>query len=122
MRTARGVAEQVEVSTSVIPAETENFRRQVLAFLRQNMTADAGFMAAFRARAGDGPDGRRGARTNHPADGVVSVYANGNHLGGGTYSPAGTNPALFEQLGRTRGQAAGSLGNAQLVAHWPRSP
>ena len=49
MQTARGRADQVEISTSVIPSDKHKFRSDVLAFLGENMKSDTGFMAAFNA-------------------------------------------------------------------------
>lgn len=49
------------------------------------------------------------------------MYKDGNHLGGGSFGPDGTNLDLYEELGKTRRQAFGSLGNSQFLAYWPES-
>lgn len=120
MQTARGRADQVEISTTVIPADKDGFRASVLGFLREDMKADAGFMAALKA----------GQVTIRTVDEVpefnfqpfvsFSLYMNGHHQGGGGFSPSGTNHDLYEEMGKTRGQAFGSLGNSQFLAYWPK--
>jgi hypothetical protein len=119
-QTARGRADQVEISTSVIPSDKDGFRASVLAFLSDNMKGDAGFTAAPRVR----------QVTVHSVDEVpeltiqpmvsFELYKNGYHQGGGTFSPEGANVALFHEMGKTRGQAFGSLGSSQFVAIWSK--
>jgi len=122
MQTARGRADQVEISQTVIPPDKAGFKSDVLAFLSDNMKKDAGFMAALRS----------GQVTIQTVDELppelniqpyvsFEMYKDGNHLGGGSFGPDGMNLGLYEELGKTRGQAFGSLGNSQFLAHWPKS-
>ena len=48
MQTARGRADEVQITTSTIPSEKDAFRSQVLAFLGEDMKGDSEFMAAPR--------------------------------------------------------------------------
>ncbi|MCU0908022.1 MAG: hypothetical protein MUF73_11355 [Rhodobacteraceae bacterium] len=121
MQTARGRADTVEVSTSVIPEDKDAFRARVLAYLGENMASDSGFMAALAA----------GKVTVNTVDDVpklniqpmvsFTLFQNGHSTGGGTFSPDGTNHALYQALSATRGQSIGSLGNSQLHAWWPKA-
>jgi len=49
MQTARGSADQVEISTTVIPSGKKVFKSGVLDFLSENMKNDAGLMAALKS-------------------------------------------------------------------------
>ena len=121
IQTARGRADQVEISTTVIPSDKDGFKSDVLAFLSENMKKDAGFMMALKS----------GQVTVQTVDEVpelniqpyvsFEMYRDGNHLGGGSFGPDGMNLDLYEELGKTRGQAFGSLGNSQFLAYWPKS-
>lgn len=121
MQTARGRADEVQVSLSTIPTDKDAFRARVLAFLGETMAADAGFMAALKA----------GQVVVNTVDEVpelnvqpmvsFTLHQNGYSTGSGTFSPPGTNLALYEALSATRGQSFGSLGNAQFYAWWPRA-
>jgi len=84
-QTARGRADQIEISTSVIPSDKNGFKSSVLAFLSENMKSDASFMAALRS----------GQVTVQTVDEVpelniqpvvsFSMFQNGNHMGGGVF-------------------------------------
>jgi hypothetical protein len=121
MQTARGRADTVEVSTSVIPEDKDALRARVLAYLGDNMKADAGFMAALKAgqvvvnTVDEVPD------LNIQPMVSFTLYQDGNSPGGGTFAQDGTNHALYEALSATRGQSIGSLGNAQFYAWWPKA-
>ena len=120
MQTARGRADEVEISTSTIPSDKDAFRSQVLAFLGDDMKSDPAFMTALKA----------GKVVVNTVDEVpelniqpmvsFTMYQNGYTTGSGGFSPSGTNQALYDQLSATRGQAAGSIGNSQFYAYWPK--
>ena len=120
MQTARGRADEVQITTSTIPSEKDAFRSQVLAFLGEDMKGDSEFMAALKA----------GKVTVNTVDEVpelniqpmvsFTMYQNGHTTGSGGFSPEGTNQALYDQLSSTRGQAIGSIGNSQFYAYWPK--
>lgn len=122
MQTARSRADQVEITTSTIPSDKDAFRSQVLAFLGDDMKSDPEFMASLKA----------GKVVVNTVDEVpelniqpmvsFTMYQNGYTTGSGGFSPSGTNQALYDQLSATRGQAAGSIGNSQFYAYWPKLP
>lgn len=122
MQTARGFADTVHITSSVIPADKGAFRTEVLAFLGNgSMTQDPEFLAALR----------KGKVTVNTVDEVpelnippmisFTMYLNGNMMGGGGFSPQNVDMSLYSELESQRGQAIGSIGNSMFYAHWPKA-
>jgi hypothetical protein len=120
MQTARGRADEIQITTDTIPSDKAAFKSEVLSFLGTDMKTDPEFMAALKA----------GKVTVNTVDEVpelkispivsFTMYQNGHTTGSGGFSPAGTNQALYDQFSSTRGQAIGSIGNSQFYAYWPK--
>ena len=120
-QTARGRADQIRISTTVIPLDKAGFKSDVMAFLSENMKKDAGFMMALRSGQVMVQIVDEVPELNIQPYVSFEMYKNGNHLGGGSFGSDGTNLDLYEEFGKTRGQAFGSLGNSQFLAYRPKS-
>ncbi len=122
MRTARGMADEVEIRIATIPENKETFRAQVIAMLSKSerMQADPGFMAALRS----------GQIVVHTIDEVpeldmqplvrFTMYKDGYVYGNGGFTPDGGNWDLYQQLSSTRDQTIGAIDNVRFYAYWPR--
>lgn len=110
MQTARGRADEVQITTSTTPSDKASYKLKILQQLEKDMVGDPGFMAALKAGKVKVLTADEVPELNFQPMVSFTMFKNGSTVGSGGFTPSGFNHEQLNKWESTRGQVV--LGDA----------
>lgn len=104
MQTAKGKADQVEVTISSIPSDKTAYKKTLFEHMKTHMTGDPDFMAALKAGKVTILTADEIPELNFQPTVSFTMMKNGASFGSGLFTPSGFNHGQLQEWEATRGQ------------------